>query len=287
MNESSNAKRVCRELALGADPVFRISHIFAEREVSDALMALYAFFAAIDESCSGVSDEEVAVRKIAWWKAEAEALLRGQGTHPVSRELLRTGVVARLPIEWVEKLFSSAESRLEALPPATLDSLAEISIGAGMPRIQLEMAVCGLEPASANTLRAVAARRGIYALTRGSLHASDEKRAWWIPSSLLAHYGLTRSAYPLRENRDSARSISSEILEFNNIVIPFENTTYLDISDKKQNIRHFLSYESLLINKFKYMNKNSFILEKKSWDKARTREILACWRAARRVSLWK
>lgn len=287
MKDRGNQQLVCRELAFSADPLFRISHVFADREVSDSLVALCAFFAAIDETCSAISEEEVAARKIAWWKAEADALLNGVGVHPISKELQRTGAAGLMSAGWVTKLMDSARLRMEAPPPADVDGLAVYALAVGMPRLQLELAVCGVKPVGEEALAGIAARRGIYALIRGSLLASDERKNWWIPSNLLARHGLTRAAFALQEHRDSAGEISREILNIDGILSPLSDGLIADISDKKQYLKQFISYDYLLVDKFKNMKKTSYISERGCWEKVRLRDLITCWRAARRVNPWR
>ena len=54
---------------LRTNRAFQISQVFAPAEQTDQLLALYALFAAVEEACSDYSDEEVARRKLHWWRS--------------------------------------------------------------------------------------------------------------------------------------------------------------------------------------------------------------------------
>jgi phytoene/squalene synthetase len=283
----SNNRQFCRELAFSADPLFRISHSFSDREVSDRLVALYAFFAAVDETTSKISDEDIAIRKITWWKNEVESILVGEGSHPIGKELQRSGAAGLLPPDRIARFFISATTRLEANPPAGMEELEAICLDTGMPRLQLELSICNVEPADEQVLFGMAVRRGIYALICSNPDATGNNSFWWIPSNLLARHGVSRRDLASMEHADGLRLMGAEILAENSFREYRRKTKITDISIKKQYIKHFLSYNSLLDKKLQYTNKNSYVLMRDSWEKPRLRDLLTCWRTARKVSPWK
>ena len=91
----SNTHQFCWEQVLRINRAFRISQVFAPADKADQLLALYALFAAVEETCSAYSDEEVARRKLHWWRGECLRPGNDGGEHPISRELRRTGAHER------------------------------------------------------------------------------------------------------------------------------------------------------------------------------------------------
>lgn len=60
---------------------------YSHADTRDALAALYAFEAEIDDTVRTAS-HEVAHTRLQWWRGEIDALLAGQPRHPVTRALL-------------------------------------------------------------------------------------------------------------------------------------------------------------------------------------------------------
>ena len=61
-------RQFCWEQVQAADGLFRISLVFSGRETAQRLLPLHAMFASIERLVATVSDEDVALRKLAWWR---------------------------------------------------------------------------------------------------------------------------------------------------------------------------------------------------------------------------
>ena len=119
----TNELKFCWEQVLRTNRLFRISQIFAPADRAAQLLPLYALLAAVEEVCSDFSDEDVARRKLDWWRNECARSITHGSDHPILRQLERTGALHVLPRDSLEQLFIDAESRLDPRSPENPDGL--------------------------------------------------------------------------------------------------------------------------------------------------------------------
>ena len=287
MSEARNDRLYCREQVQSVDPLFRLSHVFAGPGVSDRALAINALFAAIEEICSTVSDEAVAMRKLSWWRGEMERAANGAGDHPISAELKRAGAISAMPEELVHQLLMSAEARIDPKLPRDSNELESVCLRTGLPQVRLELAVGGARVADESCLRGAAARRGLIQLIRENPGCENRAAFWWVPLDLLARHGLSRGGLTSSSNSAAVRSLMSELLGLECYDLAFNSDCITDISSNNQNVRHMFAADSLLTRKIKFMNRNSYFMDRAVVDKTGFGDLLCCWRAARRVSLSK
>ncbi len=77
----------CSDKAAASGSSFYYSFLFLPPERRRAITAVYAYCREVDDAVDEVSDPAVAEAKLAWWRAELDALFRGSPTHPVTRAL--------------------------------------------------------------------------------------------------------------------------------------------------------------------------------------------------------
>ena len=122
----SNEVRFCWEQVLRTNRLFRISTVFAPADRARQLLPLHALFGAVEEISSKHSDEDLARRKLDWWRQEC-ARLENQGSeHPILRELLDSGAYQAMRKDSLAQLFDDAESRLDPRPPPDVDGLKSL-----------------------------------------------------------------------------------------------------------------------------------------------------------------
>jgi len=204
---SGNDALFCREQAFKNNRLFRISHVFAPREYADGLVALYAFFAAIEQLCSGISDEDVAIGKLNWWRAECLGGELAESRHPILRELTCTGLAGNLRKDRIESLLNGAGSRLDGGPPADSEELKRICQELIQPQLELEGGICGYENGSTAIESGRAARSGLFQLIRESLRQGGQGGYWWLPLNLQARHGISRDDV----NRDLRSAAVTEL----------------------------------------------------------------------------
>lgn len=93
-----NPSQYCEEKTRGSGSSFYYAFLFLEEDKKRAMMALYAFCREVDDVADEISEEEVAIQKIHFWREELHRAFNGQPQHPVGREL-----------QWAKKHFSFDE----------------------------------------------------------------------------------------------------------------------------------------------------------------------------------
>ncbi|MGD8347140.1 MAG: squalene/phytoene synthase family protein [Lysobacterales bacterium] len=277
-------RQFCWEQVQAADGLFRVSLVFSGRETAQRLLPLHAMFASIEQLVATVSDEDVALRKLAWWR---DALLGdepGGAAHPVIAELKRSGAEQRLPAEMTERLVENAQARIEAVAPRDLTALKSRCVETGAILAELEFAVCDVPQPASSAAGVNAWQRGLVQLARESVAPEAKRPFWWIPLDLLARHGLARAEMTLPEKRAASQKLCSEILAFLDEEKPSEKHDLSDISEVKQDIKRFVASEFLLDKRLQFMNKNSL---DSWWDKLnrpRPGDVIRCWSAVRRFN---
>lgn len=84
----------CRQKAAPPGSALYYSALYLDAKRADALIALYALRAELDEVVSGVSDIEPARAKLAWWRAEIGECFQQRASHPVTKALAHLPVLA-------------------------------------------------------------------------------------------------------------------------------------------------------------------------------------------------
>jgi len=187
-----NDQLFCWEQVVKSNRLFRISQIFAPRHCADKLLPLYALFAAIEQICSRISDEDVARSKLRWWRLECLREDRAKSRHPVMKELNRTGALKDLHVDILAQLLDEAESRLNASAPADMEALKARCIGLQRPQFELEIDVSGLKESMLQPEPGLLARNGMLQLIRESVQRKEQGAFWWIPLNSLARYEVRR-----------------------------------------------------------------------------------------------
>jgi phytoene synthase len=77
----------CRDKARASGSSFFYAFLFLPDDQRRAIMALYAFCREVDDIADEVSDQQVAISKLAFWRNELDSVFSGQPQHPVAREL--------------------------------------------------------------------------------------------------------------------------------------------------------------------------------------------------------
>lgn len=281
MSGENNNKLFCWEQVMGVNPLFRLSHLFADPAVKERLVPLYALFAAIEQVCTTVSEEAVAVRKLAWWRA---ALLDPVGTaaeHPIIAELSRTGAISLMPGDQISRLLDVAGYRIEAPSIPGLAELQALCQMAGEPQVELERSVCGSGPGKGG-LQGLAVRRGLLQLVREDLGA-----AWWVPLDQLAKHGVSRASLASGKGSEPVTLIVRDMLQMESLQKPTKSGDYSDISFFKQTDRHLLVFDALTRRKLESTKFSSYIKWKESLFQLRAGDLFSCWRAASRFNRQK
>lgn len=211
---AANDRLFCWEQVQRVNPLFRLSHLFAPRDLAPGLLALHALYAAIEESCSGFSDEHVARQKLAWWRQEALGGSVRSSSHPVLRSLARGGGSARLATDGLTDLLDQAEQRIDAPPPADLPELLSLAGRIARPQVVMEAVLCSLDPGQAvECIEPQMAGLGMAQLVREASRGLGDRRFWWLPLSLQARHGVSRTDVLAMPESPPVRALFRDLLE--------------------------------------------------------------------------
>lgn len=100
-----NPARYCEKKTRGSGSSFFYAFLFLPEDQRRAIMALYAFCREVDDIADEVSEQDVAVRKLAFWREEIGRVFddaHGVPQHPIGREL----AWARRHFNFSEELFA-------------------------------------------------------------------------------------------------------------------------------------------------------------------------------------
>ena len=288
MSDASNHRQFCWQQVDAHQPLFRVSHVFAPPELADRLLALYAFFSAIESVTSTTSDEAVALRKLDWWREETHRMGRQASAHPIVAELQRSGAAGRMPMPLVEDLLLTAASRLDAPAPASADELEALCEANGRAQVQIELAVCEAGQGIPESMAGFPLQVGRGLLLRDAVYRGN---FWWVPLDLLARHGLNRSQMLSADHQQSAVRLMAEILERDAFKSQDSSGFLKDISviknEYKHGYKHLYVQDTLSRKFFRNLKRTSPVLYRKRLAGSRMSDAFSAWRAARRFSLSK
>jgi phytoene/squalene synthetase len=284
VSDSSHHRRFCWQQVDAHQPLFRVSHVFAPPELADRLLALYAFFSAIESVTSTVSDEAVALRKLDWWREESNRMGRQTSAHPIVAELQRSGAAARMPMPLVEELLLTAVSRLDTPAPGSAEELVALCEANGRAQVQIELAVCEAGEGIPASMAEFPFHSGRTLLFRDAVYRGN---FWWVPLDLLARHGLSRPQILSAEHQDTAARLMADTLELDASTPRGSAELLKDISDNKQKYKHLFVQNTLNKKFFKNLKKTSPVAYGKRLAGSGMSDVFSAWRTARRFSLSK
>lgn len=282
MSSKPNDTLFCWEQIQSVNPLFRLSSLFADKSVAERLTPLYAFFAAIEQLCSSVSDEAVAVRKLGWWREAMLGRDESAGDHPVISELERTGALSLLPQDAVVRLFDMAAYRIEAPSTPGSEELGRVCQMTGEPQLELELAISGSAMVKPLLHRGLAMRRGLLQLIREDLYR--ERQSWWVPLDFLAKHGLRREDLRKETSADAGQALMGDILKFPLFSEGNHLDENIDISELNQSNRHIFVFDSLTSKKLQNTKNSSYKKHRELVMRPRAGDLFCCWNAARRFN---
>lgn len=209
----TNERRFCWEQVLRTNRLFRISQVFAPKELSAQLLPLYALFGAVEEICSEHADSEVARRKLDWWRSEVAQLDRRGSNHPVLRELLNTGAWDALRRDSLGRFFDGAGARLDPVSPARIEDLHEQCRRLSEPRFELELSLSGGGPELPRAVSALAVTSGLAQLVREAGRRAAAAGYWWLPLSMMAQHGVSRADIAPGASAPSVQALLGDLIE--------------------------------------------------------------------------
>lgn len=287
VTDHANDSLFCREKAFSANPLLRTSLVFVEAELAERLVALHALFASVELAVSAVHDEEVALRKLAWWREELGSRDRSGSRHPVIRELRRCNASGRLSPDRAVAWLEDAMSRVDAVAPASKNELVSLCLKMGEPLVEMELAVAGCSSMDVDELSGLSARKGLTQLLRETARNPGDDALWWWPLEMLARDGRTRADLIKPGDPAHGRSSIPEVLNLFLAEFPAFTDISKDISFKKQKVNNLFIQDVLVGRKLIHTKKSSYVACEKALESPGFRDVLSAWKTARRLNRLK
>lgn len=284
MNEKSNTSLFCWEQVLKTNRAFRVSRIFAPADAAPGLLPLYALFSSVEQICSDIQDEELAIRKLNWWRKESQRSDVHLSDHPIFREMHRVGAASRLRPECIGSLLDVAQSRLDSPAPADMAELKSICIAVSQPQLDLETGISGTIEIGQSLDPDFTACGGLLQLIRESAGIQKQGGYWWIPLNLLARHGLTRARVEQASDSEAAQTLFREILD-----TAKSWGEQIQVSGREEPIeapplRHLLVIHNLYRRKLACLERLKPELFAAELGKLRLGDVVSTWKMARRIN---
>lgn len=113
----------CQQKAAASGSSFYYSFLFLPPERRRAITALYAFCREVDDVVDECADPQVALSRLAWWRAELTATYDGRPSHPVTQSLAAAARSFHLPQELLAEIIDGMEMDLSQMRYANFKAL--------------------------------------------------------------------------------------------------------------------------------------------------------------------
>lgn len=119
-----DAAKYCEDKTRGAGSSFFYAFLFLPEDQRRAMMALYAFCREVDDIADRVSERDVALRKLDFWREEIHLAYAHKARHPVGKELSWANARFNLPEELFHEILDGMTMDVMQTPicsPAMLE----------------------------------------------------------------------------------------------------------------------------------------------------------------------
>lgn len=179
----------CGELVRGQDPDRFMISMLAEPARRAALWALFAFNIEIAKTRSAVSETQLGLIRLQWWREAIGRIYDGGGApeHEILRPLAAAIKAHELPRADFDMMIYAREFDLEDTLPGNLEGLMNYADFTSSPLLALAMRIAGEVP-DAEPVRPVAVNYALAGILRSVPHFARERRCL-LPEDLLAAHG--------------------------------------------------------------------------------------------------
>lgn len=207
----------CGALVREQDPDRFLLSMFAPASAREALWALFAFNYEIAKTREVVTETQLGLIRLQWWREEIGKLYAGAG--PPENETLKALAQAiqahDLPQDEFDALIYAREFDLEDVLPADLTGLMNYADYTHAPLLRLALRACGDDP-DLEPVQTIAVNYALAGVLRAvPLHAGQ--RRCYLPESLLSEHGVITAQLFEGKSREGLQpvteAISTEIVE--------------------------------------------------------------------------
>lgn len=223
-NIKTNNTDYCRNLIKAHDPDRYAASLFASAKCHTPLWALYAFQHEIAKTREIVTETQLGLIRLQWWREEIEKACRGEAVkeHQVLTPLVEAIQNHDLPVAPFETLLYAREFDLEDVQPETLDGLIHYARYTNQPLLKLTQMICGQE-LDQNACEHLGIAYGLTGIIRNTLGFARQRRCY-LPSDMTNEAGIKLSRLYEGQPQQGLSNIIEAILA--------EASRYLDIGQQ-------------------------------------------------------
>lgn len=200
----------CQALVRDHDRDRYVSTLFAPDAARPHLLALYAFDIEVRRIPLAVSEAQIGLIRLQWWRDTIEALYSGHAAgHPVAEALSRAIAAGNLPKQALLDLLDAHEFDLYSDPMSDLSQL-EGYLGETSSRL-IQMGMMILDGQAAPRAAAVAGLAGV-AHGLATILMSPTRRAQYLPEGLDVAAAADHAARRLGEARGRRGDVAASLL---------------------------------------------------------------------------
>lgn len=180
----------------------------------EALWALYAFNHEIAKTREVVSETQLGLIRLQWWREAIDGIYRGGEVpgHEILHALAAAIEAHDLPQELFEKLIYAREFDLEDAVPETLQGMVNYADFTSTPLVHLSLMVLGHDE-NEQVVRQAAIDYALIGLLRAVPFHAGQRRCY-LPADLLAQNGMTPGRLYEGREPEAVAPVVSEVLRY-------------------------------------------------------------------------
>lgn len=191
--------------------LFEFTSRFLKSDQLEPLLALYALKQSICNIPYTPVDDTVKWAKLKWWSEELLADPDSLSRHPVLRAMWHSGARVQVSNALLLGLISSAVMQIDAAPVSDEDGMLERFSTSGVPEIQVELALAGVE-IDAQHLSFLAAASGLFRMV-SSFAPGQQAEAERLPMNILAKYDVSSAQLQQDSSRTELSLVIAQLAE--------------------------------------------------------------------------
>ncbi len=202
----------CGDLLRRSDKDKFLLSMFMPANLREDLWSLFAFNYEISKTRAVVSDTNLGLIRLQWWRDEIARIYDGEII--IDHEILKPLSLAvknhNLSREHFDMLLHAREFDLEDVAPSNMEGLLNYADFTTTPLLKLSLQICGVDP-DTEIIQPVAINYALAEILR-RLPLLLQQSHFLLPDDLLKKYNLTHDNIFDEKNSDAIKNIVEEII---------------------------------------------------------------------------
>ena len=180
----------CRSVVKSHDYDRYLTSLYAPKQVQPDIWALYAFNYEIAKTRAIVTETQLGLIRLQWWREALDPVFNGGETksHQILQPLAKAISRHNLKKEFFETLIYAREFDLEDVAPDSLEGLVNYCEFTNSPLLSLTAKICGIDE-NLGVAKHLGISYGLTGLMRSILIYAKEGRSM-LPADMIYEYGI-------------------------------------------------------------------------------------------------